>query len=275
MEKENLENNSLKEDINNKKQNNITSFYVSRIRINKKRKPIQISNENFDNTLRYYFPITNRTYDNNFYTNHGKTMSKFTKFEHNKKNKIFEINKISYAKNLKLNRFSFPKIKNIISNFKLTCSNKSKFNENKRYMGPKTKPKKEKNLFPLFDYLNPELKDDYYSLIKKENRSLLFIKDNHLNVDDEIEKLNCSNYITDNLIKGKKDNKERLILSYDDYKETITDLPFLEKKITYGALSSVRFKFKNPVHKAKVYNLLNNINQMSSIHRLKIINEKL
>ena len=35
----------------------------------------------------------------------------------------------------------------------------------------------------------------------------------------------------------------------------VDDIQFLEKRVTFGNFNNVRFNFKNPVQKAKVYNL--------------------
>jgi hypothetical protein len=246
----------------------LLSFFSSRFKNNKYKTINKLSLDNFDKTLKYYFPITNKTEDNNYYTFHGKTMSKLKKFGKVDGNKTFLINKITYNKNRKnLNNITLPKVNLFNGSISLNKNPKNKF-ENKRYMGPKTKPQKEKNYFPSFYYLNPEMKEDYYSLIKKSNQSLLFIKDKELDIDNEIENLNCSNYITNHSIRSNNEINSNNNLIYSDDKRNL-ETQFLEKRITFGNFKNVRFYFKNPVQKAKVHNLLENFNIMSSIHRLK------
>ena len=251
----------------------LLSFFSSRFKNNKYKTINKLSLDNFDKTLKYYFPITNKTEDNNYYTFHGKTMSKLKKFGKVDGNKTFLINKITYNKNRKnLNNITLPKV-NLFNGSKkyntisLNKNPKNKF-ENKRYMGPKTKPQKEKNYFPSFNYLNPEMKEDYFSLIKKSNQSLLFIKDKELDIDNEIENLNCSNYITNHSIRSNNEINSNNNLIYSDDKRNL-ETQFLEKRVTFGNFKNVHFYFKNPVQKAKVHNLLENFNRISSIHRLK------
>ncbi len=260
-------------DINTLKEKYLLSFFYSRLKNDKSKNINKLSFDNFHKTLKYYFPITNKTEDNNYYTFHGNTMSKLRKFGKVEGNKTCLINKITYNKNRKnLNNITLPKV-NLFNGSKkyntisLNKNPKNKF-ENKRYMGPKTKPQKEKNYFPSFYYLNPEMKEDYYSLIKKSNQSLLFIKDKELDIDNEIENLNCSNYITNRSIKSNNEINSNNNLMYSDDKRNL-ETQFLEKRITFGNFKNVRFYFKNPVQKAKVHNLLENFNIMSSIHRLK------
>ncbi len=251
----------------------LLSFFSSRFKNNKYKTINKLSLDNFDKTLKYYFPITNKTEDNNYYTFHGKTMSKLKKFGKVDGNKTFLINKITYNKNRKnYNNINLPKV-NLLhdsKNYKIISLNKNSKNkfENKRYMGPKTKPKREKNYFPSFNYLNPEMKEDYFSLIKKSNQSLLFIKDKELDIDNEIENLNCSNYITNHSIRSNNEINSNNNLIYSDDKRNL-ETQFLEKRVTFGNFKNVHFYFKNPVQKAKVHNLLENFNRMSSIHRLK------
>jgi hypothetical protein len=251
----------------------LLSFFSSRFKNNKYKTINKLSLDNFDKTLKYYFPITNKTEDNNYYTFHGKTMSKLKKFGKVDGNKTFLINKITYNKNRKnYNNINLPKV-NLLhdsKNYKIISLNKNSKNkfENKRYMGPKTKPKREKNYFPSFNYLNPEMKEDYFSLIKKSNQSLLFIKDKELDIDNEIENLNCSNYITNHSIRSNNEINSNNNLIYSDDKRNL-ETQFLEKSVTFGNFKNVHFYFKNPVQKAKVHNLLENFNRMSSIHRLK------
>ena len=251
----------------------LLSFFSSRFKNNKYKTINKLSLDNFDKTLKYYFPITNKTEDNNYYTFHGKTMSKLKKFGKVDGNKTFLINKITYNKNRKnYNNINLPKV-NLFhdsKNYKIISLNKNSKNkfENKRYMGPKTKPKREKNYFPSFNYLNPEMKEDYFSLIKKSNQSLLFIKDKELDIDNEIENLNCSNYITNHSIRSNNEINSNNNLIYSDDKRNL-ETQFLEKRVTFGNFKNVHFYFKNPVQKAKVHNLLENFNRMSSIHRLK------
>ena len=251
----------------------LLSFFSSRFKNNKYKTINKLSLDNFDKTLKYYFPITNKTEDNNYYTFHGKTMSKLKKFGKVDGNKTFLINKITYNKNRKnYNNINLPKV-NLFhdsKNYKIISLNKNSKNkfENKRYMGPKTKPKREKNYFPSFNYLNPEMKEDYFSLIKKSNQSLLFIKDKELDIDNEIENLNCSNYITKHSIRSNNEMNSNNNLIYSDDKRNL-ETQFLEKRVTFGNFKNVHFYFKNPVQKAKVHNLLENFNRMSSIHRLK------
>ena len=251
----------------------LLSFFSSRFKNNKYKTINKLSLDNFDKTLKYYFPITNKTEDNNYYTFHGKTMSKLKKFGKVDGNKTFLINKITYNKNRKnYNNINLPKV-NLLhdsKNYKIISLNKNSKNkfENKRYMGPKTKPKREKNYFPSFNYLNPEMKEDYFSLIKKSNQSLLFIKDKELDIDNEIENLNCSNYITNHSIRSNKEINSNNNLIYSDDKRNL-ETQFLEKRVTFGNFKNVHFYFKNPVQKAKAHNLLENFNRISSIHRLK------
>jgi hypothetical protein len=250
----------------------LLSFFSSRFKNNKYKTINKLSLDNFDKTLKYYFPITNKTEDNNYYTFHGKTMSKLKKFGKVDGNKTFLINKITYNKNRKNYNINLPKV-NLLhdsKNYKIISLNKNSKNkfENKRYMGPKTKPKREKNYFPSFNYLNPEMKEDYFSLIKKSNQSLLFIKDKELDIDNEIENLNCSNYITNHSIRSNNEINSNNNLIYSDDKRNL-ETQFLEKRVTFGNFKNVHFYFKNPVQKAKVHNLLENFNRMSSIHRLK------
>ena len=251
----------------------LLSFFSSRFKNNKYKTINKLSLDNFDKTLKYYFPITNKTEDNNYYTFHGKTMSKLKKFGKVDGNKTFLINKITYNKNRKnYNNINLPKV-NLLhdsKNYKIISLNKNSKNkfENKRYMGPKTKPKREKNYFPSFNYLNPEMKEDYFSLIKKSNQSLLFIKDKELDIDNEIENLNCSNYITNHSIRSNNEINSNNNLIYSDDKRNL-ETQFLEKRVTFGNFKNVHFYFKNPVQKAKVHNLLENFNRISSIHRLK------
>ena len=248
----------------------LLSFFSLRFKNNKYKTINKLSLDNFDKTLKYYFPITNKTEDNNYYTFHGKTMSKLKKFGKVDGNKTFLINKITYNKNRKnYNNINLPKV-NLLHDSKIISLNKKSKNkfENKRYMGPKTKPKREKNYFPSFNYLNPEMKEDYFSLIKKSNQSLLFIKDKELDIDNEIENLNCSNYITNHSIRSNNEINSNNNLIYSDDKRNL-ETQFLEKRVTFGNFKNVHFYFKNPVQKAKVHNLLENFNRISSIHRLK------
>ena len=273
MENKENELDCLNYNVNTDNDKYLLSFFSSRFKNNKYKTINKLSLDNFDKTLKYYFPITNKTEDNNYYTFHGKTMSKLKKFGKVDGNKTFLINKITYNKNRKnYNNINLPKV-NLLhdsKNYKIISLNKNSKNkfENKRYMGPKTKPKREKNYFPSFNYLNPEMKEDYFSLIKKSNQSLLFIKDKELDIDNEIENLNCSNYITNHSIRSNNEINSNNNLIYSDDKRNL-ETQFLEKRVTFGNFKNVHFYFKNPVQKAKVHNLLENFNKMSSIHRLK------
>ena len=196
------------------------------------------------------FPITNNTSEHNFYINHEKTMAKLNKSQGKKTNKTYIINNVIYHKRNKSDNITNG-INDIKIHYYKPINLKSIYSQNNLNDRYKKNKIGEEELFPSFDYLNPEIKESYKSLINKTKTSLLFMKDKDLNIDSEIANLNGTNYITDRVFKTKSYNSnDNNIFSYEsNNKKLDLDLPFIEKQTIYKGLNNIRLKYPNPVFK--------------------------
>ena len=219
------------------------------------------------------FPITNNTSEHNFYINHEKTMAKLNKSQGKKTNKTYIINNVIYHKRNKSDNITNG-INDIKIHYNKPINLKSIYSQN--YLNERYKKNKigEEELFPSFDYLNPEIKESYKSLIDKTKTSLLFMKDKDLNIDNEIANLNATNYITDRVFISKRYNSnDNKIFSYEsNNKKFDLDLPFIEKETIYKGLNNIRFKYPNPVYKARIESFLIDFHKMINLYKTSIKN---
>ena len=215
------------------------------------------------------FPITNNTSEHNFYINHEKTMAKLNKSQGKKTNKTYIINNVIYHK-----RNKSDNITNGINDIKIHYN--KPINLKSIYLNERYKKNKigEEEFFPSFNYLNPEIKESYKSLINKTKTSLLFMKDKDLNIDSEIANLNGTNYITDRVFKTKSYNSnDNKIFSYEsNNKKFDLDLPFIEKQTIYKGLNNIRLKYPNPVFKSKIESFLNDFHKIINLYKTSIKN---
>jgi len=218
------------------------------------------------------FPITNNTSEHNFYINHEKTMVKLNKSQGKKTNKTYIINNLIYHKRNKSDNI-INGINDIKTHYNKPINLKSISNSlsNERYKNNKNE---KEEFFPSFNYLNPEIKESYKSLIDKTKTSLLFMKDKDLNIDNEIANLNATNYITDRVFISKRYNSnDNKIFSYEsNNKKFDLDLPFIEKQTIYKGLNNIRLKYPNPVYKSRIENFLNDFHKMINLYKTNIKN---
>ena len=218
------------------------------------------------------FPITNNTSEHNFYINHEKTMVKLNKSQGKKTNKTYIINNLIYHKRNKSDNI-INGINDIKTHYNKPINLKSisKSLSNIRYKNNKNE---KEEFFPSFNYLNPEIKESYKSLIDKTKTSLLFMKDKDLNIDNEIANLNATNYITDRVFISKRYNSnDNKIFSYEsNNKKFDLDLPFIEKQTIYKGLNNIRLKYPNPVYKSRIENFLNDFHKMINLYKTNIKN---
>ena len=218
------------------------------------------------------FPITNNTSEHNFYINHEKTMVKLNKSQGKKTNKTYIINNLIYHKRNKSDNI-INGINDIKTHYNKPINLKSISNSlsNERYKNNKNE---KEEFFPSFNYLNPEIKESYKSLIDKTKTSLLFMKDKDLNIDNEIANLNATNYITDRVFISKRYNSnDNKIFSYESNNKKIDlDLPFIEKQTIYKGLNNIRLKYPNPVYKSRIENFLNDFHKMINLYKTNIKN---
>ena len=218
------------------------------------------------------FPITNNTSEHNFYINHEKTMVKLNKSQGKKTNKTYIINNLIYHKRNKSDNI-INGINDIKTHYNKPINLKSISNSlsNERYKNNKNE---KEEFFPSFNYLNPEIKESYKSLINKTKTSLLFMKDKDLNIDSEIANLNGTNYITDRVFKTKSYNSnDNKIFSYEsNNKKLDLDLPFIEKQTIYKGLNNIRLKYPNPVFKSKIESFLNDFHKIINLYKTSIKN---
>ena len=218
------------------------------------------------------FPITNNTSEHNFYINHEKTMVKLNKSQGKKTNKTYIINNLIYHKRNKSDNI-INGINDIKTYYNKPINLKSISNSlsNERYKNNKNE---KEEFFPSFNYLNPEIKESYKSLIDKTKTSLLFMKDKDLNIDNEIANLNATNYITDRVFISKRYNSnDNKIFSYEsNNKKFDLDLPFIEKQTIYKGLNNIRLKYPNPVYKSRIENFLNDFHKMINLYKTNIKN---
>ena len=218
------------------------------------------------------FPITNNTSEHNFYINHEKTMVKLNKSQGKKTNKTYIINNLIYHKRNKSDNI-INGINDIKTHYNKPINLKSISNSlsNERYKNNKNE---KEEFFPSFNYLNPEIKESYKSLIDKTKTSLLFMKDKDLNIDNEIANLNATNYITDRVFISKRYNSnDNKIFSYEsNNKKLDLDLPFIEKQTIYKGLNNIRLKYPNPVYKSRIENFLNDFHKMINLYKTNIKN---
>ena len=129
-------------------------------------------------------------------------MVKLNKSQGKKTNKTYIINNLIYHKRNKSDNI-INGINDIKTHYNKPINLKSISNSlsNERYKNNKNE---KEEFFPSFNYLNPEIKESYKSLIDKTKTSLLFMKDKDLNIDNEIANLNATNYITDRVFISKK-----------------------------------------------------------------------
>ena len=219
------------------------------------------------------FPITNNTSEHNFYINHEKTMAKLNKSQGKKTNKTYIINNVIYHKRNKSDNITNG-INDIKIHYNKPINLKSIYSQN--YLNERYKKNKigEEEFFPSFNYLNPEIKESYKSLINKTKTSLLFMKDKDLNIDSEIANLNGTNYITDRVFKTKSYNSnDNKIFSYEsNNKKLDLDLPFIEKQTIYKGLNNIRLKYPNPVFKSKIESFLNDFHKIINLYKTSIKN---
>ena len=226
-----------------------------------------------NNTNSNNFPLTNNTSEHNFYINHEKTMAKLNKSQGKKTNKTYIINNVIYHKRNKSDNITNG-INDIKIHYNKPINLKSIYSQNNLNDRYKKNKIGEEELFPSFDYLNPEIKESYKSLINKTKTSLLFMKDKDLNIDSEIANLNGTNYITDRVFKTKSYNSnDNKIFSYEsNNKKLDLDLPFIEKQTIYKGLNNIRLKYPNPVFKSKIESFLNDFHKIINLYKTSIKN---
>ena len=244
-----------------------------------------------------YFSLTNKTHENNYYTNHKKTMTKLKKFIKHNRNHTLHLNNLHYNK--KKTNFPIIRHKNINSqtidliNRPFIYKNSSNYNHKlkknifkyKKFIEPKIiNYEIEEDLFPRFNFLNPENKELYYKLINKNKKSILNSKNEDLNIENEIINLKNTNYITNKMITERKNdffqtninynynnnnNNNNNNLSKDNNK--IFEIPFYKKITKFKTLNQFKYKISNPVERCRVKEYFKNFDTINTINRM--INE--
>ena len=238
------------------------------------------NNDNNNNSMQNLKEILDlyKTYSNdfNFYTNHSKQLKKLKKFENSNKNRtnIINLDHIEYK----------PINKNI---YKQSPANYPKYlktlTEEK-----KLKDKKENNPFLPKLIFHPK------PTLKKYKKSLLFIDNKYLNINDEIENVNQNFFLSNRYLSHRSDNKKKVeffqteIETRTNTEENIKNnnknnnntinsseenpktMQFLEKKTFYKSLKNPHFSFKNPVERAKHLKFITKFAEINLINKLKL-----
>ena len=250
-------------------------------KINNNNIDITDNNNNNNNSTQNLKDILDlyKTYSNDFtfYTNHSKQMKKLKKFENSNNNssKIVNLDHIEYKPYIKIiykqSPAYYPKYLKT-----LTEEKKLKINNDNNPFLPK-----------LIFHPKPTL--------KKYNKSLLFIDNKNLNINDEIENVNQNFFLSNRYLSHRNDNKKNIeffqteietrtnteennknnINNFNNTTNSIDNsntMKFLEKKTIYKCLKNVHFSFKNPVERAKHLKLIENFAEINLINKLKLYN---
>ena len=250
-------------------------------KINNNNIDITDNNNNNNNSTQNLKDILDlyKTYSNDFtfYTNHSKQMKKLKKFENSNNNssKIVNLDHIEYKPYTKIiykqSPAYYPKYLKT-----LTEEKKLKINNDNNPFLPK-----------LIFHPKPTL--------KKYNKSLLFIDNKNLNINDEIENVNQNFFLSNRYLSHRNDNKKNIeffqteietrtnteennknnINNFNNTTNSIDNsntMKFLEKKTIYKYLKNVHFSFKNPVERAKHLKFIENFAEINLINKLKLYN---
>ena len=132
--------------------------------------------------------------------------------------------------------------------------------------------------------------------LQKYNKSLLFIDNKNLNINDEIENVNQNFFLSNRYLSHRNDNKKNVEFfqteietrtnteenknninnnynnTTNSMEENSNTMKFLEKKTYYKCLKNVHFSFKNPVERAKHLKFIRKFAEINLINKLKLYN---
>ena len=255
------------------------SFYSKQNNKKNKSEKNLLKNNSNQLLLSNNFFITNKAHLNNFYTNHKKTMiklRKYNKLNHNKNNTMF-LNKLNYSNNKK-NYHSYLNNNNCLSN-SIEDKNKNFIEKkNKKYRGYllpiHNLSKKKDELFPLFNHLNTDTNIMYKQIIQNNN-SYLLKRNKNLKIDNEIENVKIPNYITNDLIKDRKDYFETIKnniksnnkdIKYLKEKKQLNNNEFYQKEIRYKILKKFKINSSNPIERYKLKDYFKDYTKIKNIN---------
>ena len=241
-----------------------------------------------------YFTITNKTQDNNFYSNHKKTMTKLKKCIKHNRNHTLYLNNIKYN----TNKCNYPIIKHkCINSQTIDLINRPFINKNssnynhkvknnkfkyKRFIQPKIiNHEIKEELFPKFNFLNPKNKELYYKLITKNKKSILNSNNEDLDIDNEIINVKNTNYITNKMITERKNDFFQTNINYDynlknnnnliKEKNRIFEIPFYKKITKFKTLNQFKYTISNPVERCRVKEFFKNFETIKTVN---LMNDK-
>jgi hypothetical protein len=223
-----------------------------------------------------------KTYSNDFtfYTNHSKQMKKLKKFENSNNNssKIVNLDHIEYKP---YNKIIYKQSPAYYPKYLKTLTEENKILKNKKNDDNPFLPK-------LIFHPKPTL--------QKYNKSLLFIDNKNLNINDEIENVNQNFFLSNRYLSHRNDNKKNVEFfqteietrtnteenknninnnynnTTNSMEENSNTMKFLEKKTYYKCLKNVHFSFKNPVERAKHLKFIRKFAEINLINKLKLYN---
>ena len=252
-------------------------------KINNNNIDITDNNNNNNNSTQNLKDILDlyKTYSNDFtfYTNHSKQMKKLKKFENSNNNssKIVNLDHIEYKP---YNKIIYKQSPAYYPKYLKTLTEENKKLKNKKNEDNPFLPK-------LIFHPKPTL--------KKYNKSLLFIDNKNLNINDEIENVNQNFFLSNRYLSHRNDNKKNIEFfqteietrtnteennknNFNNFNNTTNSIDnsntmkFLEKKTYYKCLKNVHFSFKNPVERAKHLKFIENFAEINLINKLKLFN---
>ncbi len=250
-------------------------------KINNNNTNISDNNDNNNNSMQNLKEILDlyKTYSNDFtfYTNHSKQMKKLKKFENSNNNssKIVNLDHIEYKP---YNKIIYKQSPAYYPKYLKTLTE-----ENKKL---KIKKNDDNPFLPkLIFHPKPTL--------QKYNKSLLFIDNKNLNINDEIENVNQNFFLSNRYLSHRNDNKKNVEFfqteietrtnteenkkninnnTTNSMEENSNTMKFLEKKTYYKCLKNVHFSFKNPVERAKHLKFIRKFAEINLINKLKLYN---
>ena len=242
------------------------------------------NNDNNNNSMQNLKEILDlyKTYSNDFtfYTNHSKQMKKLKKFENSNNNssKIVNLDHIEYKP---YNKIIYKQSPAYYPKYLKTLTEENKKLKNKKNEDNPFLPK-------LIFHPKPTL--------QKYNKSLLFIDNKNLNINDEIENVNQNFFLSNRYLSHRNDNKKNVEFfqteietrtnteenknninnnynnTTNSMEENSNTMKFLEKKTYYKCLKNVHFSFKNPVERAKHLKFIRKFAEINLINKLKLYN---
>ena len=242
------------------------------------------NNDNNNNSMQNLKEILDlyKTYSNDFtfYTNHSKQMKKLKKFENSNNNssKIVNLDHIEYKP---YNKIIYKQSPAYYPKYLKTLTEETKKLKNKKNDDNPFLPK-------LIFHPKPTL--------QKYNKSLLFIDNKNLNINDEIENVNQNFFLSNRYLSHRNDNKKNVEFfqteietrtnteenkkninnnynnTTNSMEENSNTMKFLEKKTYYKCLKNVHFSFKNPVERAKHLKFIRKFAEINLINKLKLYN---